>query len=123
MLYEKLIHEVDSQLSRTVYLRFLSIRLDQLPQGVGSLSSKLRSYEVVRSFFAQLFTSFLIDIHFSFIYFIVILLIGGKLALIPLLFLIISICIGLWHKENTKKPIKTRNTNTHKTMLFIIYYN
>ncbi len=119
-LYEKLIHEVDSQLSRTVYLRFLSIRLDQLPQGVGSLSSKLRSYEVVRSFFAQLFTSFLIDIQFSFIYFLVILLIGGKLALIPFLFLIISICIGLWHKRVIiEQTQKTQEAVNHKTGILV----
>jgi len=44
-LYEQLIDEVDHRLSRTVFMRLLSVRLDQLPQsvrGLGSANARLR---------------------------------------------------------------------------------
>jgi hypothetical protein len=37
------------RLSRDVYKRFLSLRMDQLPKSVGSLASQMRGYESVRN--------------------------------------------------------------------------
>lgn len=98
-LYDRLIDEVDSKLARTVYLRFLSIRLDQLPRSVGSLASQLRGYETVRSFMVQITTQFLVDAPFSLCFLAVIAALAGPIALIPLVFLIISVTAGLWHKK------------------------
>jgi ATP-binding cassette, subfamily C, bacterial LapB len=97
-LHDHLIEAVDAQLARTVYLRFLGIRLDQLPASVGSLAGQLRGYETVRSFMVQLATQFLIDAPFALIFILVMAAIAGPLAAIPLLFLLFSTGIGLWHK-------------------------
>jgi len=40
-LYETLIDQVDQRLARNVYLRFLSVRLDQMPSSVGALASQI----------------------------------------------------------------------------------
>ena len=42
-LFERLIDRVDPRLARAVYLRFLSVRLDQLPPSVGGLAAQLRA--------------------------------------------------------------------------------
>ncbi|MEY3881675.1 MAG: hypothetical protein RIQ94_2471, partial [Pseudomonadota bacterium] len=56
-IYERLINQVDQRLARAVYLRFLAIRLDQLPQSVGGLAGQMRGYETVRSFFTSMTTN------------------------------------------------------------------
>jgi ATP-binding cassette subfamily C protein LapB len=98
-LYEKLIAAVDQRLSRAVYLRFLAIRLDQLPQSVGALAAQLRGYESVRSFFTAVTTNLLVDAPFALLFALLIAFIGGWLALVPLCFFVLSIVIGLFYRK------------------------
>ncbi|SEH86022.1 ABC transporter-like protein [Bathymodiolus azoricus thioautotrophic gill symbiont] len=86
-LYEKLIESVDRRLSRDVYKRFLSLRMDQLPKSVGSLASQMRGYESVRNFLSAITTYLIVDVPFVLFYIALILLIGGYLALVPVVFL------------------------------------
>lgn len=97
-LYERLIDQVDRRLARAVYMRFLAIRLDQLPQSVGGLAAQLRGYETVRGFFTSLTTSLLVDAPFALLFTLIIALIAGWLAMIPLMFLILSVAIGLYYR-------------------------
>lgn len=60
-LFDRLINEVDQRLARAVYMRFLNIRLDQLPQSVGGLAAQLRGYETLRNFLAGITTQVLVD--------------------------------------------------------------
>ncbi len=98
-LYEKLVAQVDQRLSRSVFMRFLAIRLDQLPQSVGSLATQMRGYESVRGFLATVTTHLLMDAPFSLLYALVIYTIAGKLALIPLGFFILCVAIGLYYRK------------------------
>lgn len=97
-LYERLIDRVDQRLSRTVYLRFLSIRLDQLPQSVGGLAAQMRGYETVRGFFTSVTTHLMVDAPFALLFLLVIGLIAGPLALIPLTFFVICLGFGLYYR-------------------------
>ncbi|OZI39398.1 ABC transporter [Bordetella genomosp. 1] len=96
-LYERVIDAVDQRLARVVYLRFLSVRLDQLPPGVGSLASQLRGYESVRAFLTTLLSQTVVDVPFALLFLGVIALISPWLALIPLVFLVLSLSMALWH--------------------------
>ena len=98
-LYERLIDQVDQRLARTVYLRFLSIRLDQLPQSVGSLAAQMRGYETVRAFFTSITTNLMVDAPFALVFTLIIALIGGWLAMVPLTFLFLSIALGLYYRK------------------------
>jgi ATP-binding cassette subfamily C protein LapB len=98
-LYERLIDRVDHCLSRTVYLRFLSIRLDQLPQSVGGLAAQMRGYETVRGFFTSVTTHLMVDAPFALLFLLVIGLIAGPLALIPLTFFVICLCLGFYYRS------------------------
>ena len=97
-LYERLIDRVDQRLARTVYLRFLSIRLDQLPASVGGLAAQMRGYETVRGFFTAVTTHLMVDAPFALLFVLVIGLIAGPLALIPLLFFVICLGVGLYYR-------------------------
>lgn len=95
-VYEHLVDEIDQRLARTVYLRFLSIRLDQLPPSVGSLASQLRGYESVRGFLLALSTQLAVDAPFALAFLLVIAAIAGPLAYIPLAFFVMSIVLASW---------------------------
>lgn len=98
-LYEKLVAQVDQRLSRSVFMRFLSVRLDQLPPSVGSLATQMRGYETIRSFLTTVTTHLVIDAPFSLFYGVVIFALAGKLALIPIIFFIVCVLIGLYYRN------------------------
>ena len=100
--YEQLIDAVDQRLSRTVYQRFLSIRIDQLPPSVGALASQIRGYESVRSFFTSVTTNLLIDAPFALLFMMLIFYIGGGLALVPFGFFMLSVGIGFYNRRRVE---------------------
>lgn len=95
-LYESLVDQVDQRLARIVYLRFLSIRLDQLPPSVGALAAQMRGYEAVRGFFTSATTNLLVDAPFAILFVFILAFIAGWLAFIPAAFFLLSLGIG-WH--------------------------
>lgn len=101
-LYEKLVDQVDQRLARTVYLRFLGVRLDQLPHSVGSLASQMRGYETVRGFFTSTTTNLLIDAPFALLFMLVIYSIGGDIALVPAGFFVLSLGLGLYYNKRVE---------------------
>lgn len=95
-LMEHAITDIDSGLSRDIFSRLLQVRLDQLPSTVGSLSSQIRGYETIRAFLSSTTFYVLIDAPFGVLFVLIILLIGGPVvALVPLLFLVFSVAIGI----------------------------
>ncbi len=102
-LYDHLIDRVDQRLARTVYLRFLGIRLDQLPPSVGSLAGQLRGYESVRGFLVNLTTHLAVDAPFALVFALVIWAIAGPLATIPLAFFVVALVTGLWQAGRVRQ--------------------
>ncbi len=95
-LSEKLIEAIDKKLSHYVYERFTRVRLDKLPQSVGTLSGQMRGYESIRGFMATITSYVLVDMPFVLFYVFLIFFIAGYLALIPLLFFILAALVGLY---------------------------
>lgn len=96
-LYERLVDHVDQRLSRAIFMRFLSIRLDQLPNSVGALAAQMRGYETVRGFLTSMSSQMMVDAPFAIIFLTLIALISGLLALIPAGFFLLSVCIGVYY--------------------------
>lgn len=84
---------VDQRLARSVFARFLGLRLDALPPSVGMMAQRMRSYESVRSFLVSFTSSFAVDIPLAIILLLVLVAIGGWLALVPLVFLLVG-CVA-----------------------------
>lgn len=105
-LYEAIIDEVDQRMARTVYLRLLAVRLDQMPKSVGSLASQMRGYETVRSFLTQVTTSVLVDMPFAILFLIIMGLLGGTLVLVPLLFFVVALGVGLSMRQRMEQLAK-----------------
>lgn len=119
-VYEAIVDAVDQRLARTVYLKFLSIRLDQLPSSVGTLASQLRGYETVRGFLISLASQLAVDAPFALVFVAVIGFIAGPLAFIPLLFLVVALLIGSWHGAKIRGLAERNQETAHlKTGLLV----
>ena len=119
-LHEQLIERIDQRLARTVFLRLLSVRLDQLPRSVGTLAGQLRGYETVRAFLTQAAGSALIDLPFMLLFLALIGALGGMLAAIPLFFLVAAISASLWMHRRMQQAAKAASAaGNFKTGLLV----
>lgn len=106
---------MDIKYSHNIFDRFLSLRSDNMPRGIGSLSSKINSYVVVRGFITTLATFIFIDFPFAFFFLGIIVLIGGVVVgQLILVFIIISALIGFIFKNKIEKLIKSSTLASHK---------
>jgi ATP-binding cassette subfamily C protein LapB len=115
-----LTNAVDQNLARSVYGRFLSVRLDQMPASVGATSSRMRSYESIRAFLVSVSTQAMIDIPLALITLGVLALIGGWLALMPGVFLLLGLFIGIMFHNRMDQLAKLATPAQHqKTGLLV----
>jgi ATP-binding cassette, subfamily C, bacterial LapB len=93
---EHAVVHLDSTLSRDVFQRLLNVRLDQLPQSVGSLAGQLRAYEGIRALLTASTAYLLVDIPFALMFIAVMVVLGSVyVGLVPLVFLLVSLLTGL----------------------------
>ena len=119
-LNEKLGDNVDRHLAKTVYSRFLNVRLDQLPSSVGSLAAQLKGYETIRNFLVNVPSQLLVDLPFIVVFTTVLAFIGGYLALIPFSFALVSIAIGLAFRRKVERLTReATEANNLKTGLLV----
>lgn len=106
---------MDIEYSHNIFARFLGIRSDNLPNGIGTLSSKINSYVSVRGFITTASTFIFIDFPFIFFFLGVIALIGGmEIGLLILGFIIATILIGFIFKDKIEALIKSSTLASHK---------
>ena len=119
-LNETIIEAVDQRLGRDVFMRLLQVRMDKLPTSVGSLAGQVKAYESVRAFLTGSVTQMLIDAPFALVFFLALLAIAGWLALIPLIFLTMSVWLGLRGlKEIEHRSSQVALANMRKTGLLV----
>lgn len=118
------IHEltdaVDQNLARSIYSRFLAVRMDQLPPSIGSTSSRLRSYESIRGFLVNLSTQAIVDVPLALLMLLVLTVIGGWLALVPAVFLALGLGIGLFFRDRTEQLAKQATPAQHQKLGLLV---
>jgi ATP-binding cassette, subfamily C, bacterial LapB len=93
---EHAVVNLDSTISRDVFQRLLNIRLDQMPQSVGSLAGQLRAYEGIRALLTASTAYLLVDIPFALFFIAIMVMLGSPyLGVVPLVFLAVSLLTGL----------------------------
>jgi len=119
-LNEKIIEAVDQRLGREVFLRLLNVRLDKLPNSVGSLAGQVKAYESVRAFLTSSATQMLIDAPFAIVFTLTLMAVAGWLALIPFVFLLLSVWTGLRGlREIENRSHQVALANMRKTGLLV----
>ena len=107
--------EMDLEYSYNIFKRFLHIRCDAMPKSVGTLTGQLQSYNAVRGFIANVAVFILIDLPFSLIFLFVIIIIGGVgMGMIPLIFLIVSLGVGFLFKDKIITASKNSSMASYK---------
>jgi ATP-binding cassette subfamily C protein LapB len=84
----------DIILSATLFERVLGIRFASRPASVGAFANNLHEFDAFRDFFTSASLTALIDLPFLFLFILIIWLIGGPLAWIPLAVLPLSLLAG-----------------------------
>jgi len=92
----------DIILSATIFEKVMGIKMESRPKSVGAFASNLSEFESFRDFLTSATLTTLIDLPFLFIFLSVIYMIGGELAIIPLVVLPLAILGGV----AVQKPLK-----------------
>lgn len=112
---------LDNRLSREIFDRLLQLRVDQVPNSVGSLASQMRGYEQIRGFYTATTLFTLIDLPLAVAFTLIIAVVASPwVALMPLLFGLVSILIGLSIRKKIMAQAKESATLTNlKTGLLV----
>ena len=112
---------IDSQVSREIFARLMSVRIDQIPGSVGSLASQIRGYEQVRSFYTGSTLFLLVDLPLGIVMLAIISTIAAPLlAVVPLIFAVIAISMGwVTRKRIMLLAAQSAQTSNYKTGLLV----
>jgi ATP-binding cassette, subfamily C, bacterial LapB len=86
---------IDEELSSVFFGHALAIRMDQRPKTVGTFAAQIRHFEMVRNFMTSSTLFVLADAPFALIFIGVIALIGGPVAVVPAVVLVLALTVGL----------------------------
>lgn len=94
LMVEREAARIDEEVSEFFFARAQSVRLDARPPGVGTMAAQLRGLEQVRSLMSSGSLFLLADLPFALFFVVVIAMLGGWLALVPLISLPIALGIA-----------------------------
>ena len=85
----------DARMSRMVFDKILTLRLDAGNQSSGGVASVVREFDMLREFFTSATLVAIVDLPFIFFFIYVVYLIGGDIAIVPLLAVPCVLFIGI----------------------------
>lgn len=98
--------KADVKISAKLFEQVLGMTLAARPASAGVLASNMREFETIRDFFTSATMAALIDLPFSLFFIIIIAVIAGPLAIIPLIAIPVVICCGWILQKPMQKIIR-----------------
>ncbi|MDE1467794.1 ATP-binding cassette domain-containing protein [Aurantiacibacter sp. D1-12] len=95
LLIEREAQDIDAEVSEFFFARAQAIRLDARPPGIGTMASQLRGQDQIRQVMSSGSLFMLADLPFALFFVGVIAMIGGPLALVPLIALPVALTLAL----------------------------
>ena len=86
--------KIDVVLAANIFEHVMALKMDKRPPSVGILANQMRDFDSVREFFTSGTVVSATDMLFAILFIIVLFIIAGPLAWIPLAMLPIMICVG-----------------------------
>lgn len=112
--------KIDVELSEWFFQRALGIRMDARPQSIGAFASQIKGLELLRGVLCSTSLFVLADVPFSLFFVFVIYLIGGPVALVPLIFIPVSLLIGMtFQRKINKASAQNQELMNSKTGLLV----
>jgi ATP-binding cassette subfamily C protein LapB len=97
----------DIKISSNIFEHVLSMKLAERPASVGVLTSNMREFETIRDFFTSATLVSLIDMPFAFLFIVVIAIIGGPIAYVPLVAMPLVLIVGWLLQRSMMKIIQS----------------
>ncbi len=94
-MVDRTCNAIDHELSEWFFNRMLGIRMEARPASVGTLASQVKGFEMVRGVLASTSLFILADVPFALFFIFIIALVGGWVALVPLVALPVALGAGL----------------------------
>ena len=114
----------DIVLASRLMQQLLAMRLDVKPDSTGSLANNLREFESLREFFGSTTLLALVDLPFLLFFVVLVMVIGGPIAIIPIVAVPLVVCAGLFMQfplqQVTEKGFKE---NMQKNALLVEIIN
>lgn len=119
-MVDRTCNAIDHELSEWFFGRMLGIRMEARPASVGTLASQVKGFEMVRGVLASTSLFVLADVPFAIFFIFVIFIVGGWVALVPLIALPIALTAGLMFQRVIQKHTrKNLSGNNRKAGLLV----
>jgi ATP-binding cassette subfamily C protein LapB len=119
-MVDRTCNAIDHELSEWFFGRMLGIRMEARPASVGTLASQVKGFEMVRGVLASTSLFVLADVPFALFFILVIFLVGGWVALVPLIALPIALAAGLMFQHVIQKHTRDNlSGNNRKAGLLV----
>ncbi len=86
----------DIRLASRIFEHVMGIRLAARPASAGMFANHLREFETLRDFFSSAYVTVLVDLPFILFFIAIIWLIGGPVALVPLMTIPLTLLVGIF---------------------------
>ena len=113
-MIERACKAIDQELSDVFFAKSMSIRLDARPRTVGTFASQIRQFESVRNFMTSTTLMVLADIPLAIVFIVMIGLIAGWVAVVPLIFIPLALFTGYMFKGPIKKLTEGQNEQSNQ---------
>ncbi|MDB5515256.1 MAG: transporter related, partial [Tardiphaga sp.] len=87
--------KIDVVLAANIFEHVMAVKMDKRPPSVGILANQMRDFDSVREFFTSGTVVTATDMLFAILFVVVLFVVAGQLAWIPLAMLPVMICVGL----------------------------
>jgi ATP-binding cassette subfamily C protein LapB len=87
--------KIDVVLAANIFEHVMAVKMDKRPPSVGILANQMRDFDSVREFFTSGTVVTATDMLFAILFVVVLFVVAGPLAWIPLAMLPVMICVGL----------------------------
>lgn len=112
--------KTDIILSATIFERVLGIKMASRPVSTGAFASQLHDFEAFRDFLTSATLTVLVDLPFLILFLIIIYILGGEIAYIPLVVLPFAVLVSvLTHAPLKKSVTKVSGASSQKNSLLI----
>ncbi len=105
---------IDHSLSEWFFRRTMGIRMEKRPPSVGSLAAQVKGFELVRGVLTSTSLFILADVPFALVFILVIALVGGWTALVPLLALPLALFAGLMFQGAIQRQTRLNLTGSNR---------
>lgn len=96
----------DLLLSSKIFEKVLNLNLSHKPASVGAFAKQVQEFESIREFITSATIAAILDVPFSLIFMIIIAIVAGPLAWVPLVLVILMLIFSFWMKNKIKHEVE-----------------